>query len=67
MEMIPVESSHIEAIGHDPATDTMVVQFNGGRQYRYLGILPDQFANLKASSSKGRHLRGMGVKGIKIS
>jgi len=65
MEMMPVNSSHIEKIGHD-GQNTMFIQFKGGRQYRYDGVSPDDFAGLQNAESKGRYLRTMGVKGVRV-
>jgi hypothetical protein len=63
--MKPVQSSHIEAIGHD-GENTMVVQYKGGRQYSFPDVTSDQFAALEAAPSKGRHLRTMKISGERI-
>lgn len=43
MEMIKVESSQIEKMGHDAATNTMVVEFKGGSTYSYENVGSDMF------------------------
>lgn len=35
MELKPVKSSNIEAVGHDPETQELHVQFKGGAIYAY--------------------------------
>jgi len=35
MELTPVTSRHIEAIGHDELTGTLTVQFRTGATYEY--------------------------------
>ena len=55
MKMHPVESSGIKAIGHDPATNTMRVQFNGGRTYEYSGVTAEHHKALISADSIGGH------------
>ncbi|MGA3015963.1 MAG: KTSC domain-containing protein [Bryobacteraceae bacterium] len=53
--MQPVESSNIEAIGHDPATNTLGVKFKSGGLYHYQGISAEKHQALMAADSKGKH------------
>ena len=42
MERIPVESSHLRAVGYDPAARKMHIEFKNGSVYEYLAV-PEQF------------------------
>jgi hypothetical protein len=61
----PVQSSNIAAVGHDPATQTLAVQFKGSepaRIYHYHGVTtPDHLAMMAADSVGShfaRHIKG---------
>lgn len=56
MKMIAVESHHIAAIGHDPDSRALHVQFKNGTTYVYRDVSPTEHAALMASDSKGTHL-----------
>lgn len=55
----PVKSSQIHAIGHDPATSIMYIQFKGaagpGSTYAYENVSLEQFAAFKGAESIGHH------------
>jgi hypothetical protein len=53
--MEPVESSNIAAIGHDPATSTLRVEFKHGGAHEYDGVPAEAHQALMDSGSKGRH------------
>lgn len=57
--MQPVESSQIHAIGHDPATNTLAIQFRNkggvGATYHYKNFTADQFKALQGAESVGKH------------
>lgn len=54
-DMVPVESSHIAAVGYDPSTQQMHMQFkNGGGGY-HANVPPEKHAAFMASNSKGQH------------
>lgn len=55
MEMIPVDSSNISAIGYDSETATLKIAFNNGRAYEYYSVPESEFNNLLNASSKGRY------------
>ena len=57
MNLTPVESSHVDAVGHDPATNTMRVRFKGGRIYDYENVHEAHFEELLKSGSPGAHIR----------
>lgn len=56
MTRTPVNSSTIESIGYDPATQTLEVDFKGSGIYEYFGISPELHKDLMESSSKGTFL-----------
>lgn len=56
----PVESSQIAAIGHDPETSTLAIQFKGkgdapGSVYHYQNFDAEQFRALSGAESIGSH------------
>lgn len=55
MDMTPVSSSNIAAIGYDADTKTLAVQFNNGRLYRYTGVPNGEYQNLLNASSVGSY------------
>lgn len=55
MTMEPVESGAIKAVGYDPATQTLTVQFKNGGVYEYGGVPVHKYWALMASDSKGQH------------
>jgi hypothetical protein len=63
MEMKPVQSSNIEAVGYDPDTQTLAVQFNGGGVYHYAGVSAEAHKALVEAPSVGghfhQHIRGV--------
>jgi len=54
--MKSVKSSQVKAVGFDPATKTMAVEFHGGGIYHYSGVTPEQHTKMLASKSIGGHL-----------
>lgn len=63
MDMTPVESSQISAIGHDPAKNVMAIQFHGrkggqltpGSVYHYQNVTPEQHQAFIGADSLGVH------------
>lgn len=51
----PVESSNIAAIGYDPASKTLQVDFKTGKRYQYQNVSPETFAEFKAADSVGKY------------
>jgi hypothetical protein len=56
-KLIPVESSMIQAVGHDPKTHILEVVFNSGQTYCYEGVPPKVYKELMATDSKGQYMR----------
>ncbi len=55
VEMKPVKSSNIAAIGYDAPSKTMHVQFSSGASYAYDGVEPDIHAAFAGADSVGSH------------
>lgn len=55
MEMTPVDSSNIAAVGYDEDTHMLQVQFNNGRTYRYAGVPNGEYQNLLNATSVGNY------------
>lgn len=53
IEMTPVDSSQIAALGHDPDTKTLAVQFNGGGLYHYDNVDAELFDRFRNADSIG--------------
>lgn len=54
MEMHPVDSSLIQALGYDPESKTMAVQFHDGKLYHYQGVTQKVHDKVKNSASVGK-------------
>jgi len=58
IELTPVESSQIAAIGHDAASKTLAIQFKNkkgvGNTYHYDNVSPETYTEFLAAESKGR-------------
>lgn len=55
-EMIEVESSNLKAIGYDPDTQSLYVDFLNNSRYRYLDVPEALFNRFLSSDSKGKFL-----------
>lgn len=53
MDMKPVNSSAIEAVGYDPSTRRMRIRFAGGNEYDFCGVPRSVYEALMSASSKG--------------
>lgn len=51
----PVESSMIEGVAYDPASQKMHVKFKGGDHYVYHDITPQAHHDMLAAKSVGKH------------
>ncbi len=62
MKMTPIQSSNINAIGHDPEAQALHVRFKSGDCYVYAGVGRELFESAMASDSIGRfiaqHVKG---------
>ena len=53
---IPIESSSIASVGHEPRTSILEVEFCNGSVYRYFAVPRAIFDQLIGAESKGRYL-----------
>jgi hypothetical protein len=57
-----VDSSAITAVGYDPETRTLEVEFSSGSVYDYFGVAAPLYESFLGAPSKGRffahHIRG---------
>ena len=56
MNMIPVSSSNLVAIGYDEASSTLRVEFKTGGTYDYYDVPQGEFDGLRTASSHGEYL-----------
>ena len=55
IDLKPVASSAIKAVGYHPQTGTLRLEFYSGGIYDYAGVTPEKHAALTAAESIGRH------------
>lgn len=55
MNMVPVSSSNLRAVGYDAATQTLRVAFISSGVYEYSGVPSSVHAGLMAASSHGSY------------
>ena len=55
IERVAVESSSLLTIGFARETRVLEIEFRSGATYRYLGVPPAVFEELKKAESKGRY------------
>lgn len=63
MEMIPVSSSNIAAVGHDAGSQTLQVEFHNGARYQYFDVPEQVFIELRDAGSPGGYLAS-NIKGV---
>lgn len=56
MERQNAISSNVAALGYDPGTQTLEVEFHGGRVYQYYNVPQGVFDAFRQASSKGMFL-----------
>ena len=56
MDKYPVASSNVQAIGYDPETQTLEVEFHGGSVYQYYGVPDHMHEQIMRAPSKGGFL-----------
>lgn len=55
MNMVPVSSSNLKAVGYEPITQKLQVAFLGGSLYEYSGVPAPVHAGLMAAGSHGTY------------
>lgn len=53
MEMHAIRSSNLAAIGYEPRSKTLAIQFRAGTIYHYAGVSPEVYAGLRGAKSPG--------------
>ena len=53
-QMFPVASSMINAVGYDPESQTLEVEFSNGRTYTYEGVPQSTFDGMMGAQSVGK-------------
>lgn len=57
VSMAPLQgSTNVKAVGYDPKTGTLFIDYHRGRTYAYAGIPPELHSNIIAAESPGRFL-----------
>lgn len=67
MTLVPVKSSHVNAIGYSPEAELLRVEYLDGTTFDFPGVSASWHANLMASESKGRMLHELNGRGFKRS
>lgn len=57
MTMQPVNSSNIAAIGYDPETQTLAIEFRSGGTYEYYDVPEQVFQGLRSAASHGQYFQ----------
>lgn len=57
LEMKPVESSNLEAVGYDPVSREMTVHFKNGGKYKFSNVPEHKHSALMKAESLGRHFQ----------
>lgn len=62
MNWIPVTSTNFSRIRYDENTNTLEIEFHGGRVYQYFDVPLPVFEGLKTADSHGKFFNGQ-IKG----
>lgn len=65
MQRVPVQSSNLASIGHDPHTNTLEVQFRSGKIFQYPETNVDEHRALINAASVGSHFANV-IKPAKV-
>lgn len=52
-EMTPVTSSNLAAVGYDPDSNQLFIQFLNGSMYMYSGVPQEVYDGIMSAGSKG--------------
>jgi hypothetical protein len=55
ISMVPVSSSAIKSVGHDPATNTVHVEFHTGGTHPFGPFTKQEFERFRDADSIGKH------------
>ena len=53
MELMPVQSTNLHAIGYDPGSMALQVQFHNGDVYAYSNVPPDVYSQMLSGDAGG--------------
>jgi hypothetical protein len=54
MKTIPINSSNLKAVGYDPSTRELRVEFHSGAVHEHVGVPPERHSALMAADSHGK-------------
>jgi hypothetical protein len=54
MELVPIQSTNLRAIGYEPDTMLMQIQFSNGSLYSYQNVEPETYQALVTSPDPGK-------------
>jgi len=52
---IPVSSSNLASVGYSAFSETLEIEFHGGRVYQYFDVPASEYAGLMAAGSHGTY------------
>jgi len=55
MNRTPVSSSNLKSVGYDQISNTLEIEFHGGRVYQYYNVPKGIYQGLMAASSHGKY------------
>ncbi|WP_435065792.1 KTSC domain-containing protein [Halobaculum sp. EA56] len=55
MNRTPVSSSNLKSVGYDQSSNTLEIEFHGGRVYQYYNVPKRVYQGLMAASSHGKY------------
>ncbi|WP_123539226.1 KTSC domain-containing protein [Halosimplex salinum] len=55
MNRTPVSSSNLKSVGYDQSSNTLEIEFHGGRVYQYYNVPKRIYQGLMAASSHGKY------------
>ena len=58
MQRQTIDSTTIQSVGYDPETETLEIEFQNGRLYRYTGVPEAVYTGLMNAESPGKYFNG---------
>jgi hypothetical protein len=58
IQLQPVKSSHISAVGYDADSGTLVVEYGSGSRYAWYGVSQADYDGLMSADSAGKFMHG---------
>ena len=63
MRRTHIDSTSLKSVGYEPDTQTLEVEFHGGRVYQYSEVPPRRYRELLEAESAGRYMNRE-IKGV---